>query len=86
MKNLFGKNSILLFLDGPSLLLVDPTSIDLLNVMETKALISMLDFIETESDQDATDKLLVRKNDTRFILYQCPHFAIIYLFYSAHSF
>lgn len=69
MKNLFGKNSIFLFLDGPSLLLVDPTSIDLLNAMETKALISMLDFIETESDQDATDKLLVRKNDIRFILY-----------------
>lgn len=49
------------FSDNPSLLLVDPMSIDLLNTMETRALISMLDFMDTEPDQQLGDKLLVSK-------------------------
>lgn len=59
------------FLDGPSLMLVDPMSIDLMTAMETKALISMIDFADTNNDQDTTDKLLVRIEVTarlRFLL------------------
>lgn len=42
-------------------MLVDPMSMDLMNAKETKAFISLLDFIETDNiDQDAADQLLVR--------------------------
>lgn len=34
---------------------------DIFSAMENKALISMLDLMDTELDQDATDELLVRK-------------------------
>lgn len=33
--------------------------------METKALIAMFDYVDTESNPDAADKLLVRKYGTR---------------------
>lgn len=41
-------------------MLVDPKSINLLRATDTKALLSMLDFMDTAADQDAIDKLLVR--------------------------
>lgn len=36
--------------DDSTLLLIDPTSIDFMNAMETKALMSILDFMDTETD------------------------------------
>lgn len=56
------------FLDGPSLMLVDPMDKDFLNSKDTKAFKSLLEFMDTDFDQNAAEQMLVRIINTLLLL------------------